>query len=213
MTGNKNAARAGQPPTLKVLAENLGLSPATISIVLNNPPMATSIPAAHSGRHQKFAYRPNLHARILRSRLTNTIGIIAPELPRRKALVARLGYPPVRDLLSRTRDFTAIFCSNDTSAIGAIRASRPAGLACPHDISVIGFDDIIVAEYFNPRLTTLLQPLYKMGSVAAEFLINRIQSPDEPYPQDVWFEPELIVRESTMGVPKASPPRPSRGRR
>jgi DNA-binding LacI/PurR family transcriptional regulator len=119
----------------------------------------------------------------------------------------------VRDLLSRTRDFTAIFCFNDTSAIGAIRAIQDAGLTCPHDISVIGFEDIIVAEYFNSRLTTVRQPLSKMGSAAAELLIKRIQSPDEPYPHDVCFEPELIVRESTMGVPKASPPRPSRDKR
>jgi len=124
----------------------------------------------------------------------------------------KLGYPPVRDLLSRTRDFTALFCFNDTSAIGAIRAIQDAGLSCPHDISVIGFDDIVVAEYFNPRLTTVRQPLYKMGSAAAELLIKRILSPDEPYPHDVCFEPELIVRESTMGVYEASLPRPSRGK-
>jgi LacI family transcriptional regulator len=115
-----------------------------------------------------------------------------------------LGYPPVRDLLSRIRDFTAIFCFNDTSAIGAVRAIEDAGLNCPSDISVIGFDDIIVAEYFNPRLTTVRQPLHKMGWTAAQLLIQRIHSPDEPCPHDIWFEPELIVRESTSSVPPAS---------
>jgi LacI family transcriptional regulator len=70
MTGKKNLPEADRPATLKMLAEYLDLSPATVSIVLNNSPVATSIPA----------YRPNLHARMLRSRLTNTIGIIAPEL-------------------------------------------------------------------------------------------------------------------------------------
>ena len=83
-----------------------------------------------------------------------------------------------------------------------------AGLNCPRDISVIGFDDIIVAEYFNPRLTTVRQPLHNMGIAAAELLIKRIQAPDEPYPQDVWFEPELIVRESTAGISQS--PRPGR---
>jgi LacI family transcriptional regulator len=112
-----------------------------------------------------------------------------------------LGYPPVRDLLSRTHDFTAIFCFNDTAAIGAIRAIQDAGLTCPRDISVIGFDDIIVAEYFNPRLTTVRQPLRKMGLTAAQLLVQRIQSPDDRYPHDVWFEPELIVRESTAVAP------------
>jgi LacI family transcriptional regulator len=124
-----------------------------------------------------------------------------------------LGYSPVRDLLSRTRDFTALFCFNDTSAIGAIRAIQDTGLTCPDDISVIGFDDIIVAEYFNPRLTTVRQPLDKMGAAAAELLVKRIQCPDNPYPHDVCFAPELIVRESTIGVHEASLLRPSRGKR
>jgi LacI family transcriptional regulator len=124
-----------------------------------------------------------------------------------------LGYPPVRDLLSRTRDFTALFCFNDTSAIGAVRAIQDAGLTCPHDISVIGFDDIIVAEYFNPRLTTVHQPLYKMGSAAAELLVKRIIAPEEPYPHDVCFELELIVRESTIGLHQPSLPRLSQGKR
>jgi DNA-binding LacI/PurR family transcriptional regulator len=356
MTAKKNTPDHGKPVTLKFLAEYLGLSPATVSIVLNESPVAESIPSATKQRvhsaAKKFNYRPNLHARMLRSRLTNTIGIIAPELSegyftgvmlgveqyllqegflyftvshlgqpdlkdeyqellmsrrvdgfllvntqlslnvpvpvvgisthsqypgitnivldhnlaahmalrhlydlghrriafmkgqrysldaeaRWQSIVAiakeigivirpelcifleeniwspQLGYPPIRDLLSRTRDFTALFCFNDTSAIGAIRAIQDAGLHCPRDISVIGFDDIIVAEYFNPRLTTVRQPLRKMGTAAAEQLVKRIQSPDEPYSHEVWFEPELIVRESTAGVPPASSPRP-RGKR
>ena len=353
---HKNVPDAGKPATLKMLADYLQLSPATVSIVLNNSPVAESIPASTKQRvhaaAKKFAYRPNLHARMLRSRLTNTIGVIVPELSegyvtgvmlgveqyllqegflsftvshlgrldlreeyqellmrrrvdglllvntelsvnmplpvvgvsihseqpgvtnimldhnaaagmalrhlydlghrriafmkgqrysldsesRWQAIVSiaqqigivvrpelcifleeniwspQLGYPPVRDLLSRTHDFTAIFCFNDTAAIGAIRAIQDAGFTCPRDISVIGFDDIIVAEYFNPRLTTVRQPLHKMGSAAAQLLVQRIQAPDEPYQREVWFVPELIVRESTTGVPHASPPRP-RGKR
>src|SRR5260370_3307886 len=84
MTGKKNPSDADRPATLKMLAEYLDLSPATVSIVLNNSPVATSIPAATKQRvhaaAKKFDYRPNLHARMLRSRLTNTIGIIAHEL-------------------------------------------------------------------------------------------------------------------------------------
>jgi DNA-binding LacI/PurR family transcriptional regulator len=124
----------------------------------------------------------------------------------------KLGYLPVRDLLTRTRDFTAIFCFNDTAAIGAIRAIEDAGLTCPRDISVIGFDDIIVAEYFNPRLTTVRQPLHKMGWTAAQLLVKRIQSPGEPYPEAVWFDPELVVRESTAVV-RASAAKSRRAKR
>src|SRR5260370_17122935 len=107
-----------------------------------------------------------------------------------------LGWPPARDLLSRTRDFAALFCFNDTSAIGAIRAIQDTGLTCPDDISVIGFDDIIVAEYFNPRLTTVRQPLGKMGAAAAELLVKHLQSPAEPYPHPASSPPHLLVTAS-----------------
>jgi DNA-binding LacI/PurR family transcriptional regulator len=344
MTGKKNKPD-GKPVTLKILAEYLDLSPATVSIVLNNSPVAKSISLETRQRvhaaARKFEYRPNMHARMLRTRLTNTVGILVPEVSEgyftrvmpavemyllqegflyftvshlcrpdlmeeypdllvkrsvdgfltintelqhkvplpvvslsshakipgvtnvvldhdRAAKIALrhlydlghrqiafmkgnrfasdsefrwesilkiaqeigievrpelciyleknswspdLGYPPVRELLARTKDFTAIFCFNDTSAIGAIRAIEDAGLSCPRDISVIGFDDIIVAEYYNPRLTTVRQPLSKMGTAAAELLVKRIQAPDEQFQSEVWFEPELVVRESTAGVP------------
>jgi LacI family transcriptional regulator len=340
----KSIPDANKPVTLKILAEYLDLSPATVSIVLNNSPVAKSISPETRQRvlaaAKKFEYRPNLHARMLRTRLTNTVGVVVPELSegyftglmlgveqyllqagylyftvshlsrpdlideypdllmnraidglllvntelrkpvpvpavaisshiktpgvsnivldhdratrlalrhlyelghRRIAFMKgqpfsldsesrwnsinaiaqeigitirpelsiyleknswspELGYPPVRDLLTRTRDFTAIFCFNDTAAIGAIRAIEDAGLSCPRDISVIGFDDIIVAEYFNPRLTTVRQPLHKMAVSAAELLIQRIQSPKDPYPDTVWFAPELVVRESTAAA-------------
>src|SRR5580698_2806596 len=84
MTGNKKAPDAAKPVTLKTLAEYLDLSPATISIVLNDSPVAKSISPATRERVQaaakQFEYRPNLHARMLRTRLTNTIGVIVPKL-------------------------------------------------------------------------------------------------------------------------------------
>ena len=107
----------------------------------------------------------------------------------------------VRDLLARTRDFTAIFCSNDIAAIGAVRAICDAGLRCPEDISVIGFDDIASAAYMCPRLTTVRQPLRRMGEMAVQTLLKRIESPNEAYPESIMFEPELMVRESTGAAP------------
>ena len=80
----KNGPVASRPATLKILADYLDLSPATVSIVLNDSPVAESIPEATKQRvhdaAKKFAYRPNLHARMLRTKLTNTIGVIVPEL-------------------------------------------------------------------------------------------------------------------------------------
>ncbi len=111
-----------------------------------------------------------------------------------------MGYSVVRGLLSRTRDFTAIFCFNDTTAIGAIRALHDDGLRCPEDVSVLGFDDILGAAYHTPSLTTIRQPLREMGEAASELLLRRIRDPQAPYPQEVVLRPELIVRESTSRV-------------
>jgi DNA-binding LacI/PurR family transcriptional regulator len=112
-----------------------------------------------------------------------------------------MGYSVARGLLAKTRDFTAMVCFNDTTAIGAIRALRDAGLRCPEDVSVLGFDDILSAAYHTPSLTTVRQPLREMGETAAEHLLRRIRDPKAPYPREVVLRPELIVRESTAHVP------------
>jgi DNA-binding LacI/PurR family transcriptional regulator len=108
-----------------------------------------------------------------------------------------VGYEPMRDLLARTRDFTAIFCFNDISAIGVIRAIYDAGLGVPDDISVIGFDDIMSAAFHKPSLTTVRQPLREMGRQGAQILLEMISSPDMQFPEEIVMQPELIVREST----------------
>jgi LacI family transcriptional regulator len=111
-----------------------------------------------------------------------------------------LGYPVVRDLLAAGHHFTAIFCFNDIAAIGAMRAIKDAGLRCPEDISVLGFDDIASAAYHTPSLTTIRQPLRRMGEMAAQLLLKRIQNPTDAFPDTIMFEPELMQRESTIPV-------------
>jgi len=353
MPTRKSNPETSKPVNLKVLAEYLSLSPATISLVMNNAPGASAIAATTRHRvleaAKRLNYRPNPIARSLRTRHTYTVGVIVPEFsegyftvlmngiedhllqsgylhyvvshqgkpdlideyPRllaersvdgfllvntslnepvsapvvsisghkkiqgntnimldheRAALLAlkhlydlghrriafmkgqrqvsdsdfrwdgimamaarvgltvypelcvyiesnawspELGYPVIRDLLSRTRDFTAIFCFNDISAIGAIRAIADAGLRCPDDISVIGFDDISSAAYHIPRLTTVRQPLLRMGEIAVQTLLKRIQSPSEAYPDTITFEPELMVRESTSAARPLDPVAPA----
>lgn len=107
----------------------------------------------------------------------------------------QLGYPVVRDLLSRTTDFTALFAYNDLSAIGAIRAIREKGRRVPEDVSVVGFDDINSAAFQNPSLTTVRQPLQSMGMTAARILVERLNGGEDP--REVSVKPELIIREST----------------
>lgn len=346
MTTRVQGTEGSKPVNLKVLAEYLSLSPATVSLVMNNAPGAKSIAPATRERvlaaAKKLDYRPNPIARSLRTRQTFTVGVIVPQFSEgyftmlmngieeyllqagylhfvvshqgrldlideypsllrqrsvdgflvvntelneevaapvvsisghkkirgttnlmldhdRAALLAmkhlydlghrriafmkgqkqigdsesrwqgiqamakrvgltiykelciyleanawspELGYPVVRDLLVKTRDFTAIFCFNDIAAIGAVRAITDAGLQCPEDISVIGFDDISSAAYMCPRLTTIRQPLRRMGEIAVQTLLKRIESPNEAYPESITFEPELMVRESTGAAPQ-----------
>src|SRR6267154_2568814 len=124
---------------------------------------------------------------------------IRPELTiqlERDLTSPELGYPVVQELLQNRRAFTAIVSFNDIAAIGAIRALSDANLRVPEDVSVIGFDDIQVAAYHNPRLTTIRQPLRDMGETAARILLQRIQG-FKDYPIEFAVPPELIIRETT----------------
>jgi LacI family transcriptional regulator len=115
----------------------------------------------------------------------------------------QMGYQTTKELLSRKVPFTALFAYNDISAVGAMRAIKETGLRVPEDISVVGFDDIREAAYHLPSLTTVRQPLRKIGALAAEALIDRIENRDG-HALDILVDPELVVRESTGPAPHPS---------
>jgi len=110
-----------------------------------------------------------------------------------------LGYPFGKRLVESKRPFTALFAYNDISAIGAIRAFQEGGLQVPRDVSVVGFDDIPGAAFHYPSLTTVRQPLRRMGELAVEMLVSRIEGEKE-YPREIAVQPEIVVRESTGPV-------------
>jgi LacI family transcriptional regulator len=115
-----------------------------------------------------------------------------------------LGYATTQTLLSRARKFTALFAFNDISAIGAIRAIEEKGLRVPDDVSVLGFDDIYAAAFHNPALTTIRQPLFEMGRLAAETLLRMLRDGfDAEVPRVLTVEPDLIVRKSTAAITRA----------
>jgi len=116
------------------------------------------------------------------------------------------GYTFARTLLDRGAEFTALFSWDDVAAIGAIRAFLDAGLRVPGDVSVVGFDDIQSAAYHNPTLTTLRQPLRRMGELAVEILLRKVSGDEAAGTSEdfVTVEPELIVRGSTGPVERAS---------
>lgn len=109
------------------------------------------------------------------------------------------GYAFGRRLLERG-EFSALFAFNDVSAIGAMRAFLDAGLDVPGDVSVVGFDDIQSAAFFNPSLTTVRQPLEEMGRIAGDALLQRLRGDDVP--REITVEPELVVRNSTGPPPE-----------
>lgn len=98
-------------------------------------------------------------------------------------------------LLSLPHPPTAVCCYNDMSALGAMRAIHLGGLRVPEDISVVGFDDLFLASYTQPRLTTVRQPMRRMGLLAMESLFRLMSGEDSAI--RVTVDAELIVREST----------------
>ncbi len=92
---------------------------------------------------------------------------------------------------------TAIIGHNDLVAIGALHAIRQAGLRVPHDISVVGFDDIGMAAYTNPPLTTILHPKYRMGQLAVQMLMNLMNDVESITGGVTVLECPLVLREST----------------
>jgi DNA-binding LacI/PurR family transcriptional regulator len=111
-----------------------------------------------------------------------------------------IGYPVGKELLARGEPFTALFAYNDISAIGSIWAFREAGFRVPEDISVVGFDDIPGTAFANPALSTVRQPLIRMGQIAAQTVVDQIEERGE-YVPEIAIEPEFVVRSSTAPPP------------
>ncbi len=120
-------------------------------------------------------------------------------------------------LLSRTARPTAIFACDDLLALGAIHAARSANLRVPDDLSVVGFDDIALASFVSPRLTTIRQPKQRVGELAAQLLIARVSGQRQHVVSEILL-PTLVLGESTARPPesgvapsRAANPRPSVG--
>ncbi len=105
------------------------------------------------------------------------------------------GYAGASFLLDQPDPPTAIFASNDVMAMGVMDAVRNRNLRIPEDISIVGFDDIPQASYIHPALTTINQPLEKMGRVAAQMLVDLLHHP-EKVANRIELPTQLVVRDS-----------------
>jgi LacI family transcriptional regulator len=106
------------------------------------------------------------------------------------------GWSAARTMLSLPEPPTAIFAGNDLMAIGALRAITEAGLQVPENISLVGFDNIELASYTNPPLTTVAQPIHEAGRTAVNFLLERIREPNLSF-RRVILPTSLIIRNSS----------------
>lgn len=105
------------------------------------------------------------------------------------------GYHAMRQLLALKTPPEAIFSCNDAMAVGVYHALYQAGLTVPKDMAVIGYDDIELARYMSPPLTTIHQPKDELGELAVDILIHRMAQPDLTQ-QRLQLTPELIKRDS-----------------
>lgn len=110
------------------------------------------------------------------------------------------GHAQLAALLRERRDFTAVVAANDTLAIGGYDAFRDAGLECPRDISIVGFNNIPLTDKLRPALTTVSVPHREIGREAARILLDTIES-GETEPRAVLLPVSLTVRESTAPPP------------
>jgi LacI family repressor for deo operon, udp, cdd, tsx, nupC, and nupG len=105
------------------------------------------------------------------------------------------GIEAMRRLLALPTPPTAVFCYNDATALGAMRAARSAGLRIPQDLSIVGFDDIELAPYLEPPLTTIAQPKREMGEKAVQMILDLLAG--DQAVQDCVLPSRLVVRGST----------------
>jgi LacI family transcriptional regulator len=114
-------------------------------------------------------------------------------------MTQRGGYKQAERLLDLPTLPTAIAACNDLMALGAISAAQKAGLDVGKDIAITGFDNIPLAQYCHPPLTTVHQPIYQIGVMVTEMLIKRIRK-ESLEEKHVILKPELIARESSLGA-------------
>ncbi|QYO71816.1 substrate-binding domain-containing protein [Vibrio cholerae] len=105
------------------------------------------------------------------------------------------GYQAFEKLYERGKLPSALFVSNDMMAMGVIQAASQRGLRVPDDLSLIGYDDVHIAKFMTPALTTIHQPKYRLGKAAIDTLLYRLENPDTTA-QIVQLEPTLMVRSS-----------------
>ena len=122
-----------------------------------------------------------------------------PDLIVRAGQLRHEGDAATQTILNTGKAFTAIFCVNDLTALGAIECLTRAGLNVPADVSITGYDDIYLAQYAHLPLTTVHLPWYEMGATAAEMVIGAVEGTAD-YPNGIVLPVDLRLRATTAPV-------------
>ncbi|PSU76812.1 substrate-binding domain-containing protein [Photobacterium phosphoreum] len=109
------------------------------------------------------------------------------------------GYTAFMEMYQHGRLPSAIFVANDMMAMGVINAANECGIDIPNDLSLIGYDDIHIAKFMSPALTTIHQPKYRLGQAAVETLLKRLDNPTSDA-QTIQLEPTLVTRSSVKVI-------------
>lgn len=133
---------------------------------------------------------------------------LAPEYAQETSFDKRGGHAKALILLRLIPRPTAIFAGNDMIALGALLAIREAGLRCPEDISLIGFDDLDLAEFTNPSLSSVSQSGYELGTTAARLLLERREGDKSPA-KHLTLQTSLKLRHSVAPPKQAAEDHPA----
>jgi LacI family transcriptional regulator len=193
--------REGTP----VVTVNRRVDGASIPAIVNDEMGGMRLLADHL---QSFAHREVAHIAGPNSSSTGQERLIALQLTlsdRNMSLVAVAeagrydeleGVRCTRSLLTADTQFTAIICANDRLALGAIEALREAGLRCPEDISVTGYNDMPLIDRIQPALTTIRIQSFATGQAAAHALYALIRGEGETVPLETIMPVEIVIRNS-----------------
>lgn len=183
-------------------------------IVTTNTAIGTREAMQHilDGGHSRIAYLGGPNPNVAKTRLAtfrsslSANGLIIDEnLIFQTNLTLEDGYKICRKLLTLSNRPTAIFAVNDMVAIGAMIALQEARIPIPEEMIVVGFDDIPLAAMFRPSLSTVVQPKYDLGRIAAERLIGRIEGAIDKF-ETISLPTHLVIRESSMSRLKSKIP-------
>jgi len=181
----------GHHPTLEVNSIDIDNLQAAQQVTLHLINSGNNRLATISGPQNQVAGRDRLNG--FRLALQQKGLVFDPALAVDGDFTEAGGYAAMQKLLPAHPE--AVFAANDMMAAGAFRAIDEAGLKIPEDLAIVGFDDFPIASQLNPQLTTIRQPIQRMGSLAVETLIEILHQP-EKQPRQIILQPELIIRAS-----------------